>query len=61
VHVDGTMDVENRRCVSDFALGHSNRDDHAAVLHGLAVDVRLVLVDIGAEQAMPQPSFFYAG
>src|ERR1700675_938444 len=59
--VDRTMDVENRRRVSDFALGDANRDDRAAVFHGLAVDVRLMLMDIRAEQAMAQPSFFFAG
>ena len=47
--------------MGDFALGDANRNDHAAVFHGLAVDVRLVLMDIGAEQAMPQPGFFHAG
>jgi hypothetical protein len=61
MHVDRTMDVENRRRVSDFALGHANRDDHAAVFNCLAIDIRLMLMDIRAEQAMPQASFFHAG
>ena len=61
MHVDRTMDVENRRRVSDFALGHANRDDRAAVFNCLTVDIRLMLMDIRAEQAMPEPSFFYAG
>ena len=61
MHVDRTMDVENRRRVRDFALGDANRDNHATVFHSLAVDVRLVLMDIRAEQAMPQASFPYTG
>ena len=61
MHVDRTMDVENRRRVRDFALGDANRNDHAAIFHGLAVDARLVLMHIRAEQAMPQASFPYTG
>ena len=61
MHVDRTMDVENRRRVSDFALGDANRNDRAAVFDGLAIDIRLMLMDIRAEQAMPQAGFFHAG
>ncbi len=54
MHVDRTMDVEDGAGVRDFALRNAQRDDDAAVLNGLAVDGGLVLIDVGAEQAVPQ-------
>ena len=60
MHVDRTMDVENRRRVSDFALRDTHRNDCAAVFDGLAIDIRLMFMNIGSEQPMPQASFFHA-
>jgi hypothetical protein len=60
MHIDRAMDVENRRRMGNFALGNANRNDDAAVFHGLTVDTRLVFMDVRSEQSMPQASFFHA-
>ena len=61
MHVNRAMDVEDRSGVRDFAVGNADGDDDAAVLNGLAIDVGLVLIDITAEQAIPEARLLDVG
>jgi hypothetical protein len=54
VHVDRLMDVENALRMSDFAVDRAQRRNDAAVGDSLAVDVRFVLVEVAAEQRVPE-------
>src|ERR1700721_2592222 len=61
MHVDRTMDVENRRSVGDLALGHANRDDRAAVFNGLAIDIPPSLRTPVPNRGCPKPASFTPG
>jgi hypothetical protein len=55
VHVDWSVDVEDPRRMSDFAVRHAYGEDDAAMLERLAVYVRFVLREPTTEYAIPQP------
>ena len=54
MHVDRAMDVEHGAGVRDFAIRNAQRDHDAAFPNGLTVDRGLVLINVGAEQAIPE-------
>jgi hypothetical protein len=61
VHVDRPMDIEHRPCMRDLTREQANGDERAAVLDSPPINIRLMLVDIGPEQPLPEPRLRYAG
>jgi len=60
VHIDRVVKVEYPRCVGDLAVQYTGGYHDAPPLDGLAVHGGLVLVEIAAEQTMPQPGLLRA-
>ena len=54
MHVDRLMDVQDALRVSDFAVDRAQRQHDAAVGDGLAVNIRFMLVQVAAEQRVPE-------
>jgi hypothetical protein len=52
------MSSTDLACATSLA---GRRNECAALLDGLHIDVRLVLVHVGAEQPLPQPRRLHAG
>ena len=53
LHVNRAVHVEDARGMGNFALGHADRHNSAALLDRCAINMRLVLEQVAAEQAVP--------
>ena len=56
--VDRAMHVQDAGRVRDLAVGDADRNQPAAFRNGAAKDRRLVLVDVAAENPLPDAGLF---